>query len=207
MKLTKWLAVILISVIVASCYPEKDRSIEDFDIVGTKFSDTVNFDNYQTYILHDSLIVLYDTTEDKPEYPVKEAELILDLIKTNLNNYGWVEAAPNDTPDVYLEATNWNSTVQGVSYYPGWGYPGYGWGYPGYPGWGYPGYGASYYSYTTGTVMIYMMDIKYYAFDDTPVPVIWNGGLNGIMTSGNIESRIEFSINQAFKQSSYLNKK
>ena len=120
-------------------------------------------------------------------------------------NYGWIEAAATDTPDVYIEASSWNSKVVGVTYYPGYGYPGYGYPGWGYPGWGYPSYGTSYYSYTTGTVMMNMLDVKNYAFDDSAPVIMWTGGLNGILSSGSSASRITRDINQAFGQSPYLN--
>ena len=208
MKIIKWLSFFFITGLLASCYPEKDRSIEDFDIVGTKFEETADFQSYKTYHLYDSIIVIYDTTEEKPEYPAEAAAIVLDNIKSNLLAYGWIEANATDTPDVYIESATWNSTVQGVTYYPGWGYPGWGYpGYPGYPGWGYPGYGTSYYSYTTGTITISMMDVKNYDFDDSAPMVIWNAGINGVLTSSNSStlSRVDFSVNQAFIQSAYLN--
>lgn len=203
------MSFLFIAGVIASCYPEKDRTIEDFDLVGTRFADNVNFDDYKTFHLYDSVVVVYDTTEDKPDYPQEEADIIISRIRQNMLNYGWVEVAQGDTPDVYLESAVWTSKVVGASYYPGWGYPGWGWGYPGYPGWGYPGWGVSYYSYTTGTVMMYMMDVKNYKYNDQPADVIWTGGLNGLVSSSNNNnlSRIEYSVNQAFTQSAYLNKK
>ena len=111
MKLTKWLSFLFITSLLASCYPEKERGIEDYDIVGTKFDSDINFKDYKTYRLHDSLIIIYDTTKDEPDYPIESANIILDNIKTNLLAYGWIEAPVADTPDVYLEAATWNSTV------------------------------------------------------------------------------------------------
>ena len=210
MKLTKWLSFLFITGLMASCYPDKDRTIDDFDIVGTKFADNIDFNNYKTYSLYDSLVIIYDTTKKQPDYPKAEADAILSTIKSNLLNYGWIEVSGTDTPDVYLEAATWNSTVHGVVYYPGYGYPGWGYpGYPGYPGWGYPGYGSSYYSYTTGTVTINMLDVKNYAFDNSAPLVMWAIGINGVLSGSeaNIISRLEFSIDQSFKQSTYLNLK
>ncbi|UTW66908.1 DUF4136 domain-containing protein [bacterium SCSIO 12643] len=205
MKLTKWMSFLFIAGVIASCYPEKDRTIEDFDLVGTRFADNVNFDDYKTYHLYDSVVIVYDTTEEKPDYPKEEADIIISGIRQNMMNYGWVEVAQGDTPDVYLEAAVWTNKIVGASYYPGWGYPGWGWN----PWWGYPGWGVSYYSYTTGTVLMSMMDVKNYDYSDKPAQVIWTGGLNGLVSSSNNNnlSRIEYSVNQAFTQSAYLNKK
>lgn len=205
MKLTKWMSFLFIAGIIASCYPEKDRTIEDFDLVGTRFADNVNFNDYKTYYLYDSVVIVYDTTGDKPDYPKDEANVIISGIRQNMMKYGWVEVARGDTPDVYIEAAVWNNKIVGASYYPGWGYPGWGWN----PWWGYPGWGVSYYSYTTGTVLMSMMDVKNYDHSDKPAKVIWTGGLNGLVSSSNNNNlnRIEYSVNQAFTQSAYLNKK
>ncbi len=211
MKLLKWISFSMVLGLVVSCYPEKDRTINDYDIIGTRYADDVVFkDNYQTFYLYDSVIIVYDSSKTKPDYPLNEANAILSTMRTNLLNYGWTELTRNqilagDTPDVYIESSTWNSTVSGAIYYPGYGYPGYG--YPGY-GYGYPWYGGgvSYYSYTTGTIVMTMQDIKNHDFNDDPAKVIWNGALNGILnSSSNTISRIEYSINQAFNQSQYLN--
>ncbi|MGB0805076.1 MAG: DUF4136 domain-containing protein [Salibacteraceae bacterium] len=201
MKTFKWASLILILGVMVSCYPEKDRTIEDYDIVGTKFAEVVDFKDYQTFYLYDSLVVVYDTTGDKPDYPEQEANLTISTIRDNMIDYGWTEVTVRDSADVYIEASTWNSTVYGAIYYPGWGYW---WGYPGYPG--YPGWGASYYSYTTGTLMMHMLDVKNYPGDDSPPKILWNGGLNGLLNSQSTLDRIEFSINQAFTQSPYLKK-
>tara|TARA_R110002050_G_scaffold204327_1_gene339572 strand:+ start:60812 stop:61444 length:633 start_codon:yes stop_codon:yes gene_type:complete len=210
MKLVKLFSFLIISALVASCYPEKERTISDYDIVGTNFSETANFDNYNTFYLFDSLVLVYDSTDEKPEYPKEAANAVLSTMRANLIAYGWTEITVVDSsniPDVYIEAATWNSTITGVTYYPGYGYPG--WGYPGYgyPGWGYPGWGTSYYQYTTGTVTMNMVDIKNYPGNDKKPEVLWAGAINGILTGGTPVSRIEFSVNQAFTQSPYLNKK
>lgn len=210
-KFSKWLGVFLVLGLLASCYPEKERSVNDFDIVGTRYFNEGDFSQYKTYYLYDSLIIIYDTTKDEPEYPSEQAQIVMDNIKSNLLNYGWLAISADsvlagDTPDVYIEASTWNSTVTGAVYYPGWGYPGYpGWGYPGYP-W-YPGGGVSYYQYTTGTVLINMLDVKNHNFNDIPPELLWNGGVNGILTNStsSTDARLEYSINKAFEQSPYLN--
>lgn len=214
MKLLKWISFATVATLIVSCYPEKERSIADFDIVGTQFTDDVVWQDYKTYYLYDSVNIAYDTTEEKPDYPLEEATAILNTMKQNLDDYGWqqlteAQVIAGDTPDVYIESSMWNSTVVGAIYYPGYGYPGYGWGYPGwgYPGYGYPGYGTSYYSYSTGTVMMHILDVKNYDFNDTPPLILWEAGVNGILSSSNSGDikRVETAINQAFSQSAYLN--
>lgn len=210
MKTLKLFSFILVLGLLGSCYPEKDRSIEDFDIVGTNYDDTKDFADYTTYYLHDSLIIIYDTNEDKPDYPSDAAAAVIDGIRNNLNGYGWKEMTPADTvgkkPDVYINPYLWTSKVSGAVYYPPYygGYPWYPGYYPGYPSWG----GASYYSYTTGTILIDMLDIKHPNHDEDTFDILWSAGINGILSSSesNNDNRIKFSVDQAFSQSKYLKK-
>ncbi len=53
-----------------------------------------------------------------------------------------------------------------------------------------------------------MLDIKNYDFNDEPPALLWDGAVNGILTSStnSTNARLEYSIDQAFKQSPYLNK-
>jgi hypothetical protein len=85
-----------------------------------------------------------------------------------------------------------------------WNYWGW-WGYWG-PGWNprYP-WGGGVYSWTTGTVIIDMLNpISNPVFPN--IPAVWNAMFNGLV-SGSDESilrRIETNIDQAFIQSDYL---
>ena len=101
----------------------------------------------------------------------------------------------------------------------GWGWGGwYGWGgWWGYPGGGYyPGYPGyccytSIYQYTTGSLIIEMLDVKNAEDegDKVRIPVAWHGGLNGYAegSARNRQARVERSMDQMFKDSPYLDKK
>lgn len=207
----KWTSIIMAFGLLVSCYPEKDRTIEDFDIVGTNYDDSKNWDDYKTFYVSDSVLLVYDTTEDVPDYPEKEARVILDGIQKNLLDLGWNEITDTTGgvfPDVYITPYIWTNDVSGAIYYPG--YPWYGGGYypwypgyyPGYPGWG----GATYYSYTTGTILIDMLDLVHPDNVNHQLDIIWSAGINGIVTSSSNLNRIEYSVDQAFSQSKYLKK-
>jgi hypothetical protein len=94
-------------------------------------------------------------------------------------------------------------------YYYGWGW---GWYYKNtdYYWWGgyYPPYwGGSYVtSYTVGTIILNMHDVKDATPETDSIPNLWVGALNGVMGSSasTTKNRLEYNINQAFKQSEYL---
>jgi len=212
MKLLKWTSLMVVLGLVASCYPDIDRDVTDFDIVGTNYDPSKNFDDYTTFFIPDSIIIVFDSTKPSPDYPEDEATVIIDGIRNNLISLGWTEMLPADTvggniPDVYIRTLVWTSDVSGVVYYGGYYGGWYGGYYPGYP---YYGGGASYYSYTTGTVLIDMIDLVHPDHVNESLDIIWTAGLNGLVTSSGGSSsglsRIEFSINQAFSQSNYLKK-
>lgn len=204
MKLIKTLTLVALAAWTASCYPEKDRVIDDYDIVGTHLNPNTNLEDLKTFRVADSIIMIYDTTSEAPNYPSEIANVILSNIRQNMIDNGWTEDVV-DTPDVYLTSRLWENTTIGAIYYPPyWNpwYPGY---YPGYwPGWGG---GASYYSYTSGTVTIDMFNLTNFDAAADEIPVDWNVVVNGLVSNSSSNmSRIERGINQAFTQSPYLKK-
>ena len=89
--------------------------------------------------------------------------------------------------------------------WPGWGWWG---GWPPYYGPGYCG-GLPWIpvgSYTTGTVILDMIDVNGASEVEETFPIIWNGLINGLVTGSDasVGARINTNINQAFDQSQYL---
>jgi len=192
---------------VWSCYPDAGlSSLGDYDLIITQHDPDKNFSQLETYIIADSIehIVMEGDEDDiSREYD----EQILARVIKNMNDLNYrqvtIETAV-DTPDigikVYATSTKW----QGWSYYPGWG--GGWWGYP--PGWG-PWYPPGYmvpYEFTTGSVIIDMIELKEYLPDEKVAPTIWGGGINGLLndTKTNVVYRLDRDIDQCFKQSPYL---
>jgi len=215
LKLLIWGA--LLPLMLIGCYPDGGlESIEDYDIVVTRYNPAYNFGGVKTYAMPDTVMhVLIDSTADDlltREYD----QVILDQVAANMQRLGYQRIEVIDPADpepdlvllVFASATKW----QGYTWYPGW------WGYWGYwPGWGpgYPGYGPGYpgavvpYSYTTGSLFIEMVDANNVDDDLKSIPVEWAGGINGLMgsTSAGMRSRITSRIDQAFNQSPYLGSK
>ncbi len=203
-------------VLLYSCYPTYDRTIEDYDIVGTAYDENTDFNKLNTFYVNPEVGIIYDTTQDKPEFDKAILDAIIQKTRENLLSYGWTELEnpdSNNVPDVFVTTAITTIKVSGTYYYydpiyyPGYPYypwyPGYYPGYPWYPG-GYP----SYYEYTTGTIFLDMIDIARSPINGDQGYVVWNAAINGLVSSSssNNLARVKSEIDQAFKQSPYLNK-
>lgn len=212
----------IISLLLVSCYPDGGlNSIDDYDVVVTRYNKDYNFGAVRTYAMPDTILhILADSTAED-EITREHDDLILNKFAENMGNIGYKRITTIDTtqqdsiPDVVILAAVFSTSWQGWSFYPGWGS---GWGY--WPGWGYwgpgyPGYGPGYpgvavpYSFSTGTIMAYMFEPDDFDPDLRLLPSEWGVGINGLLgdTSSGIANRISQSIDQAFNQSSYLGAK
>ena len=189
-----------------SCYSDYGLTDSDFDIVGTYYDENFDFTSAKTYAIPETIFHVNDNNPDT-QYDAT----ILNSIISNLNDRGYERIADVDgsnIPDVIVFVAVTSSEQAGAvvypptyGWYPGWGYPGYGWYYP-------PYYGGtvSTYSYTTGSVIIQMGDAKNPIVDEETINTVWLGGINGLLESSgaSINVRIRESIDQAFEQSPYL---
>ena len=196
-----------LAVVTVACYP--GRSVDatsEFVSVTTLYDKAAPFEAITKYALPDT--VLYVPRKDKEEVPAATQSAILSQIRTNLAALGWQEVInARTTPvDVYVVAAVTSTTYIGWVY-DWWGY--WGW-YPYWPvGWGantnwyYPPYWYAY-SYTTGTVVLGMIDGRPQA-SGQQVPLVWSAGVNGVLDGQAANITIATAgINQAFQQSPYL---
>lgn len=203
---------------LSGCYPGGPEDLEDFDVVLTKYSPEFNFkaDSIKTFTLPSKVVkigsdgILDPDGNNEPDY-VKDAvaQVILSTIKTEMTNYGWTWTDDSATADLIILP----SVMQTEYLYYYYDYWYWGWYYPGYPGygWGYPGYYPPTYvsSYTTGTLLMQMTWPEGAALNvDDKIPVVWTGVVNGLVEGSQVDinQRISNSIQQAFEQSSYLQK-
>lgn len=215
-KLFKQLIYLLpISVMIISCYPEFDATVDELDLAITKYDDKQDFSTLSTFFLYDTVIYITDDEEaDPPDFDRTQGPHIIAKVRENLLGLGWVEET-DTVGGVKADASILISALEvDVSFYY-YGYWDYWYWYPWYPGYPiYPGYPS--YSYTVGTVLIDMVnmgdvvmpatDIENPSFD---IPIVWTGAVNGILSGSdqNIENRLTKQIGQVFEQSTYLNKK
>ncbi|PIB35154.1 hypothetical protein BFP72_06960 [Reichenbachiella sp. 5M10] len=191
------LLALLLSSMIAGCYPDQITEADEFDIVVTTYDEELFQPNqYKTYAMPDS--VLYQN-DDHSTYH-KFNGTILSSIKTNMTNYGYTRVDPNTTdPDILIlpEVITTENYAAGGCWDCWWWYD------PWYPGWGY--YPPAYvYSYRTGSIIISMVTFTPTLPADADATSAWTGLVNGLLRDELTKSNIEEFIDQAYSQSPYL---
>lgn len=194
-----WVGLLLtgLALILNSCYPGEPISASETDVVTTFYNPNADFASKSTYAIPNYVIYINDSVGDTTAGDPAINNQILNTIKGNLNNYGFMETDKAQA-DVHVVALVTITKWVGGSCYPGyWG------GWYGYPGWCYP----VAYSYETGTLLIVMLDPN--TSQNSDAQPIWLAGINGLVTgtTAQISARLNSTINQAFEQSAdYLKK-
>ena len=180
--------------LLSGCYPDKVDYVDEYDLAGTVYDEEADFSIFTSFHLIDTVMHITGDDEDDSRLDRENDEFILNLIRQNMLDLGYTEMAnpdPLNRPDLELLVSA--MTTDYYTYYSYWysywgWYSGWGWWYPGggyYPGYpGYPG-GGLYYSYSTGTLVIEMLDTKAEVGEDDDRPgVVWVGLVDGILSSG-----------------------
>jgi hypothetical protein len=204
-KRTLSFIVILSGLLLWGCYPEGPTASEDLDVVVTHHNPDYDFFAKGTYAMPDKIVKITGNLQqgDAPVFvPDATASQILLRISNNMESLGWQKVALGASPDLILTPASLETTT--IMYYYDYWYWWYG-GYPGY-GWGYspPVYYAG--SYTTGTLVMTLVDKTDIGANGNPVNE-WTGALNGILNSKFNAARVNPLIDQAFEQSQYLKTK
>ena len=219
MKRANVLAVMMLIPLISlltGCYPNKADYVDEYDMAGTLYDEGADFSSYTTFHVVDTVMHLTEDGEDDPNLSREHDEFILGTVRQNMLDNGYTELSSPDSlnmpdleifvqvmsEDFYTFYSNWYNYW---GYYPGWGwwYPGGGGWYPGYP-W-YPGYVSS---YSTGSLIVEMLDTEV-AVSSTDSPgMVWAGIMNGLLSSNssNTRARLDKQLNQLFVQSPYLKK-
>ncbi|MCG8310934.1 MAG: DUF4136 domain-containing protein [Cytophagales bacterium] len=194
--------------LLAGCYPKGPEFYSDLDLTVTDYDPDYNFGDQKKYWMADT--VEYITNIEDSEIDEEDVKKLLEEVASNFTarDYTRVNVSNPDDAEFVVTVSVIASRNTGIGWIPG---P------PCYPGWWgcwggwYPPYWGGYYTfnYTTGSVII-----NWYDPQTPPIPtdgqdlqpVHWVSTFNGLVSSSreNNASRIEFSINQAFKQSPYI---
>ena len=212
--------VILAQLFLYSCYPGDEVSYADLDLVATVYDKGANFQEFTTFVMPDTIVHIKDTLDNNKNDELSRSydDFILGEVRQNMLDLGFVEETNPviNHPDLVLTVSAMaTTTYYAWNYYPYYWYWYGGWYwwyknsdyyYPWYPY--YPWYGTSYISsYSTGSVIMNLSDIRNTTEETDSIQVVWLGVLNGLLGSTNkadIQSRLDYGINKAFEQSSYL---
>ena len=178
-------------------------------LVYTSPGKDVNFTQFQTFDIADSLLVIGQS--DKPMYSQSNNALaLIQAFRTNMEKRGFIYTPSDPDADLGIQLTYVIKTERYVQYYddPYWwlDYPGY-WpsGYWGnWTGFYYPR--PVTYTYTTNALLTDIVNLTGEEEAGKPLEILWTsyiGGPAGASLQGDIK-RMEAAIDQAFVQSAYL---
>jgi len=204
MKILKILSLMAIVLLMTQCYPEGPEYYEELDLVYSNYDAGYDFTAEQTYAIPDKIMLVDEDLVNggEPNF-IKEpyATQGLDKIKLNMADNGWTLVSKDKNPDVLLAPVGVELTT--TVYY---GYGGYwDWWYGGWYGWYYP-YPVTT-SYSTGSLIVTMADPNDLS-PDGKMRAVWGFIVNGVLSSSSADfaNRVTKGVDQAFKQSPYINK-
>ncbi len=209
-----WIILFFLGILIFNACKDPDpvNDLEPFqkDLYISNRDASVNFSDYKTYFLLDTLqLIAKDTIRINKDYLTER--LIIQAIDSNLQNYGFAKVNKDQHPDVAVVASvlRFKESVP-LSYSPTLFGPGV-FGYASSSEFGFPGYQYSapdnfgFYSFDIGSLTIDMLDLKN-APSAGKLNVIWNGIIAGSANDSLVTNpqRVLTGINVLFEQSPYL---
>ena len=199
--------------LLGACEPQpEDFKLLDEFVVQTSFDTGADFSDYSTFSLATDTIGFISNTSEDTILIASESALvrpILSRVKQNMLDRGYVQVAKTENPDLRMNVF----IVNNIDFFQQVVYPGNYYPYYGYGGYGY-GYGSSYYynypfvqtySSNTGALVVEMVDMVNRTLDNK-VKVIWTAYMGDIINAVNREKQSVEAIDQAFIQSTYIQK-
>ena len=204
--------ILLISaavLLLAACHKEPYPQDSDNEyLVYTSPGKNVNFSQYYTFDIADSLLVIGQS--DKPMYSQSDNALaLIQAYRTNMEKRGFIYTPSSPGADLGIQLTYVIRTERFVQYYddPYWwlDYPGY-WpsGYWGnWSGFYYPR--PVTYTYTTNALLADIVNLTTEE-DGKTLEILWTSYIGGAASSSlqNDIKRMEAAVDQAFAQSPYI---
>ena len=178
--------------------PDVERVQEDLAVI-SNWDVKQDFSSYDTYWMSDS--IYYKDGNDSGWVDNARTGSITAEIRKMMTKYGYTSFSGSGRPDLVINVTLIKNTNVNVyyPYYPYWGY----WGYPYNPYYWY-GYYPYVTTYSVGTVIIDMADVK--NSTGNKVYIIWDAVIRGLYTGTHTTQQIQQSVDVAFDQSTCFQK-
>ncbi len=206
---------------LAGCQKDPSSSgLRDEYLVYTAYDQKASFADITTYYIPDSILLIgshaINETGDRVSKYWKDADALslINTIVAEMDSRGYTritEGTLRQTADVGFQVSYIEETTLFTGYsnpywwwdYPYYWSPGY-WGY--WSGWYYPF--AVYYGYTTGSLLVELVDLQHGDTSTRKLPILWNCYVSGLLRGNN---QIDIAgasdaLKQAFAQSPYLKK-
>ena len=196
--------------LLAACHKEPYPQDSDNEyLVYTSPGKDVNFKNYKTFDIADSLLVIGE--KDKPVYSQSQSALaLIQAYRINMEKAGFIYTPSNPDADLGVQLTYVIKTERYVKYYddPYWWLD-----YPGYWPAGYWGSWTGYYyprpvvyTYTSNALLADIMNLTGEQEEGKPLEVLWTSYIGGPASSSLQQDvqRLTSAVDQAFAQSPYL---
>lgn len=204
---SKLVLLSLTMLLLAACEqnPDTDKLDNDY-LVYTNYDKESNFGSLNTFYTIDSILLISE--QSIPTYWNNASSAkIINQFRENMIDCGYVEVEIPEEADVVLQLSYVSSTYYYYDYVngnPWWNsYPGY-WNWNSY-GWYYPFFIP--YSFSTGSIIGELVDMKSRLSDTDKLTVVWNAYICGLLNGNSLSmSKTIDAVNQAFSQSEYLSK-
>jgi hypothetical protein len=192
----------------AGCHPEQMSGSDPYDSIVTVADTLANFSTFAKFYIPDSVVHIGPGAV-VDDIPHTYDTLIVNQIVLNMAARGYKRTLILDSAEVTLNPMvtlneNYDYTTGDWCTLWGWAYESWAcasW-IPAYPT------GLAF-TYSTGTLVIPMADLRAGTPPTFSPPIIWFAAINGVVdgsTSSTAATLIAESINQAFKQSPYIQK-
>jgi hypothetical protein len=184
--------------------PLNDLTEEESRIYITNYDTTVNFSNYRTFSIADSVAVIQNNQLVARERTQYDAQLVA-AVTTALQQRGFTRVNNTQNPDLGVSISRIVSTATGIVSYTDYGgyyddyWDPYYWGAPGY-GYYFPTY-YGVYQVSESALAIDMFDLKNKT-QNNAIRSVWSGLIrgSGIFRNENVSTQVM----TLFDQSSYL---
>ena len=196
--------------LLAACHKEPYPQDSDNEyLVYTSPGKDVNFKNYKTFDIADSLLVIGE--KDKPVYSQSQSALaLIQAYRINMEKAGFIYTPSNPDADLGVQLTYVIKTERYVKYYddPYWWLD-----YPGYWPAGYWGSWTGYYyprpvvyTYTSNALLADIVNLTGEQEEGKPLEILWTSYIGGPASSSLQQDvqRLTSAVDQAFAQSPYL---